>query len=679
MSKFRVPAVPLVANDPMFSLWSCADRLYDDTTRHWTGVRQAITGVLYVDGCLYEFLGQVNPVNRRYYGGYDKLPQVGCEIRPMTTVYTFENDVIRLELTFTSPLLLNDLDVLSWPVTYMDFKITALDGKHHDCKLYLGFSGEFCVSDLDQTVAFGMDENSAWFTSGTEHMLCRHGDDHRIEWGSFHVCAPGYRVQAMSLRWFQRLVRLGNLNWLDPTGRILYQGPNQEDWGEPALEPGVFYPVCRHYPTIAADMVFTVDGCWESHLVLSYDDVKSIQYFGENIEAYWRKDGRTFPELLALAQSKRVEILGKVSEFEEDLLARAAEKSAKYADLLALAYRQTVAGHKLTWHDGKLQFFSKENFSNGCIATVDVTYPSMPLFLLYAPELVEGMLEPVFELVDRGLWDYEFAPHDVGRYPLANKQIYGFDARYLVNHPDPRDSQMPVEECGNMLLCVAAVCKAEGKFDYFLRHEKILTQWADYLVKTGWDPENQLCTDDFAGHLAHNCNLSVKAICALGAFAMMRYAVGKDGAAYRQVAEDFAKAWEAAALDGDHYRLAFDQEGSWSVKYNMVWDKLWNMGLFSQAVYDRELGWYKKQLRQFGLPLDSRADYTKSDWQMWAAAMLDDVAFFGEIVDRMHAFLENTPDRIPFTDLYFTSKPYARGFQCRTVQGGLFMELLKEK
>lgn len=228
-----------------------------------------------------------------------------------------------------------------------------------------------------------------------------------------------------------------------------------------------------------------------------------------------------------------------------------------------------------------------------------------------------------------------------------------------------------------MLLCVAAVCKAEGKYDYFLRHEGRLTQWADYLVKTGWDPDNQLCTDDFAGHLAHNCNLSVKAICALGAFAQILQALGRpQWAAYRQTAERFAAAWQENALDGDHYKLAFDQPGSWSVKYNMIWDKYLSLGLFCQQVYDRELAWYRKQLRPYGLPLDSRADYTKSDWQLWAAVMLEDDAFFNQIVDRMYAFVHETPDRIPFTDLYFTSKPYARGFQARTVQGGLFMALL---
>ena len=100
--------------------------------------------------------------------------------------------------------------------------------------------------------------------------------------------------------------------------------------------------------------------------------------------------------------------------------------SPKYADLLSLAYRQSVAGHKLVDRHGELLFISKENYSNGCACTVDITYPAMPLYLLYAPQLVRGMLEPIFNMVDEGCWLFEFAPHDAGRYPLLNGQAYGY-------------------------------------------------------------------------------------------------------------------------------------------------------------------------------------------------------------------------------------------------------------
>ena len=673
MKEFRAPAVPLLNVDPMFSLWSFADRLTDDTTRHWSGVRQFISGVIMIDGIVYEFMGKVNPVNRRYHTGYPAMEQTRCEIRPMTTVYEFETAGIRLTLTFTSPLLLGEPEIMSRPLTYLTYKIDFIDGKKHEYKIYLGVSGEFCVNEPEQEVWWGETEQSVYFTSGTDNMLVRAGDDHRIEWGSLHIAAPQMEHEAMPLMRYQMNVRRESVgDRLRFQNYLFYPSPNMEQAGPKEIEPGEKCVVGKYWPVL----VFTqeLDAEYEGRVVFAYDDIKSIQYFGKNLDAYWKKDGMTFDEMLGRGIAEYEEIIAKVAAAEEKLMADSAPFGEKYQQILALAYREAVAGHKLVIDDGTPLFFSKENYSNGSIGTVDVTYPSIPLFLLECPSIVRGMLEPIFELVYRGKWEYEFAPHDVGTYPLANGQTYGFIQRHVAKRPNPRDSQMPVEECGNMILCVAAVCHAEGDKAYFEKHRKLLTQWADYLVDVGYDPERQLCTDDFAGHLAHNCNLSVKGICALGAFAEL-----SGEAKYREAAERFAAQWLENAAEGDHYKLTFDSENTWSIKYNMVWDRLLGLGLFPDEVYKKEAAWYKKVMNPYGLPMDSRGEYTKSDWQMWAAAMCEDAELADMIIDAMYAFLVETPDRVPFTDLYFTSAPRHRGFQARTVQAGLWMPILYRK
>lgn len=691
MTQFRVPATPLFANDPMFSLWSFADRLTDDSPRHWTGVRQTAAGIAVIDGKIYEFMGRVNPDSRRYHAGYPAMEQISCEIRPMSTRYAFEAAGVRLELTFTSPLLLSDLDVLARPVSYITYRVAPADGAEHSVRLHFAISGEFCVNDPCQTVSWGEDGRSVYFTSGDEHMLTRSGDDHRIEWGSLHIIAPGCSHAALPLRRWQHKLFRDNLVDRVHLGKnfFYFHGPNFEDMGPEELTPGEQYVVSDVLPLI--DLTRDIS-CGEGHITLAYDDIKCLQYFGENIGAYWRRNGMSFDELLQRAEDEYEELMERTAAEEERLLADALPLGEKYARILSLSYRQVIAAHKLAWTGSELIFVSKENFSNGCAATVDVTYPSVPLFLLYAPQLVAGMLEPVFEMVRRGLWQYEFAPHDVGTYPLLNGQVYGFHRRYLKRWEGatPMDFQMPIEECGNMILATAAVCRTQGSTEYFEKHRDILTQWADYLVKMGYNPGNQLCTDDFAGHLAHNCNLSVKAICALGAMAQMLEAAAVSGSAgetlreagarYRKAAETFAAQWLENADDGDHYRLTFDQPGTWSIKYNMVWDRLLGLGLFPEEVYAKELAWYRTRMCAYGLPMDSRAEYSKSDWQMWVAAMLmDDGEFLDDIVARMYDFLRDTPERVPFTDVYFVTAPGARNFQARSVQGGLWMPLLMKK
>lgn len=677
-SHLRPPCVPLITCDPMFNIWSFSSKLTDDVPRHWTGQRQFITGTIAIDGQLHQFIGKLQPDNARYMTEFPALEQTDLQVRPLQTVYTFEHEVLTLELRFLSPLLPDDLMLLSRPISYISYKLTAKDNKPHDIHLFLGFSCEIAVNDPSQIVTMGQTALSITCSSGTQRMLQRSGDDHRIEWGTFHLIAPTWGKAMMPVRALNRRIHQLYTDKSQPLNPMDYQGSGFNNCQHIHYKPYDTVEVGKTWPLLLAEQQFVLEGQKEDFLAVGYDDICSIQYFEENIRAYWRKDGDSFLDIAKKALAEYPDICRRAEEFEDTLLARARAMHPKYADILSLAYRQTVAAHKLTWHDGELQFFSKENYSNGCIATVDVTYPSIPLFLLVCPQLIEGMLNPIFKLVSKGLWEFPFAPHDCGQYPIANYQAYGYAADYLMKGITAFSKQMPVEECGNMILCVAALCYAEKDLTYFLQHKDILLQWADYLVEAGFDPENQLCTDDFAGHLAHNCNLSIKAIVALGAIAKLLADSGfkEESAIYRTTAEGFAREWENYAMDGSHTRLAFDQEDTWSIKYNIVWDNLLHLNLFSQELKALEVDSYKDRVNAYGLPLDNRSDYTKSDWQMWSTVIAEDGEYFDLIVERMWDFLNETPDRIPFTDWYFTSAPLHRGFQNRSVQGGLFLPLV---
>jgi hypothetical protein len=240
---------------------------------------------------------------------------------------------------------------------------------------------------------------------------------------------------------------------------------------------------------------------------------------------------------------------------------------------------------------------------------------------------------------------------------------------------------MPVEECGNMLIMLTALARVEGNARFSERYWPVLTKWANYLREKGLDPENQLCTDDFAGHLAHNANLSLKAIEGIGGYARLCEMLGKpdDAAAYRKVAAEMAVRWVALARDGDHYRLTFDRPGTWSQKYNLVWDRLLGLDLFPRRVAATEIAYYLQRQNRYGLPLDSRKGYTKLDWIVWSATMAERREDFEALIVPMHRFAHESPSRVPLTDWYETTDGRQVGFQARSVVGGVFIKLLADR
>lgn len=661
-----VPAVPLVTHHPYFSVWSPADELHASSTIHWTGATHSLMGIVAVDGDCYRFAGRDESVA-------EELPvadQTSREIGPTTTTYTFAVDGIELVIEFTSPLLLDDLDLLSRPATYVTATTRSTDGDPHSVRVYLDITGEWAVNDPNQPVTWNRvpvttsrgDAIEALRIGTTEQDVLGHvGDDVRIDWGYLYLVpptAPG------------TMTAIGT-----PDIRTRYQSDETLPESDLTDSPR---PVGDQPPVLATafDLDVTPTTTESAFLIIGYDDRKAVEYFGEPLKPYWQHDGTDAQSMLAAALREYDDVRERCREFDATLYDTCLKRGGEeFVDICALAYRQAIAAHTLVEHEGDALYLSKECFSNGCIGTVDVTYPSTPLFYRFNPELVKGMLRPVFRYARTDDWPFEFAPHDVGTYPKANGQVYGRDEE---TGEFALESQMPVEECGNILIVTAGVCLREDDPSFAKEHWELLTDWATYLVDNGYDPGEQLCTDDFAGHLAHNVNLSVKAIFGIASYGLLCSLRGKDEAAseYLTLAAEMANKWKQDADDGDHYRLAFDQPGTWSLKYNLVWDRLFNLDLFGDDVRETEVNKYKQEQRIYGTPLDSRESYTKTDWEIWAATLTTDQDTFRELIEPIRAFLHDTPDHVPFTDWYHTESAEQINFQHRSVIGGVFMPLL---
>ncbi|RYG97259.1 MAG: DUF4965 domain-containing protein, partial [Alphaproteobacteria bacterium] len=350
-------------------------------------------------------------------------------------------------------------------------------------------------------------------------------------------------------------------------------------------------------------------------VMVAYDDEYSINWMGRKLRPYWRRGGTDAIGLLNLAAKDYESLSQRSVAFDTELMADLRTVGGdKFAQIVALAHRQALAAQKIVADaNGAPLSFSKENNSNGSIGTVDLAYPASPQMMLLSPTLLKATMEPIMLYSAGPRWPFPFAPHDVGVYPQATGMLYGGGE----NIPEDGDvsGKMPVEESGNMLIMLAALSKIEGNTQYADRYWPTITKWAEFLISKGYDLDNQLSTDDFAGHLAHSVNLSGKSIEAIGAYALMLQMRGDSAEATRVlgIAEGMVKQWLAAAKDGDHYKLAFDKAGTWSQKYNLVWDNILDINLFPDEVATTETAYYKSKLNRYGVPLDSRETYTKLD------------------------------------------------------------------
>ena len=581
--------------------------------------------------------------------------QIKVNVLPTQTYYSFYCGPVQLNLKFTSPLVLNDLDLLSSPVNYISYEVQSLDKHTHDVQIYFSVTPQWAVNSLEQEVSVESYQSSGIriLKTGTleQNVLGKSGDIICIDWGYFYLAGKQSEFSEISMGapdFIQgSFVEKGILPDIKTT-RTSVRLDREE----------ILLAYSENLGSVKNQKA-------EGYLMIGYDDIASIQYFGKNLKAYWKKKYPMMEAALAEARKNYAKTIQKCDAWDRKVMEDAVEAGGQqYAELCAVSYRQAVAAHKLvSGPDDELFFFSKENNSNGSIGTVDVTYPSCPVFIRYNTEIMKAMLNFIFDYSESGRWTKPFAAHDIGTYPLANGQTYQED--------------MPVEETGNMLIMTTAIAIADGNADYAAKHWETLTIWSNYLAEEGLDPENQLCTEDFAGHLAHNANLSAKAIMAIAGYGRLAEMLNKPEAKkYTEMAKKMAVEWEQKANDGDHYRLSFDKPDTWSQKYNFVWDKTLGLNILPDEIMKKEVAFYLKNQNKYGLPLDYRFTWGKTDDTVWSATMADSESDFQELIRPLWKYVNETSSRVPLGDWYETLNADYINFRARSVVGGVFMKSL---
>ena len=651
-SEFRPPAVPLVTNDPYLSIWSEADHLNDAGTVHWTRHPSSLVSLIRIDGKAYRLMGD-DPAQVAAF------PQTGLQVTPTRSIYQFEDAGIHVTMTFMTADLPHDLNVLSRPLSYMTWSVKSVDGKRHAVSLYDSTSSQLAVNTPDQAVTWQR-ETMGPLTAlrvGTQAqtLLRPAGDDIRIDWGYAYAVAPSDMSKSAiggDAALLADYVEHGTLPAADDT-----QKPRAVSDNQPVLA------YTFNLGEVASAPV-------SRHMMVGYDEIYSIKLAGKNLLPYWRRDGATPSEMFQAAEHDYPSLVQRCAAFDQEITADMTRVGgAEYAQIAALAYRECFAANGLAADANKQPLlFTKENTSNGDIATVDVIFPQDPLMVFFSPTLAKATVVPVLAYASSPVWKFPNSPHDLGTYPIASAS-------------GGAGEEMTVEESGNMLILCDAISQEDGNGKFVDAYWPTLTKWAAYLAQYGLDPGNQLSTDDFMGFMAHNANLSVKAIVALAAYGDMCRIRGDDANAqkYTALAHTDAAHWMAISDTGNHSLLAFDKPGTWSQKYNLVWDQVLSLHVFPPKVRDNEAAYYKTVMQPYGVPLDSRTHTTKTDWSVWSATLAPTKADFETFIQPIYNYLDQTTARQPLADEYTTDDIHSVGMHARPVVGGLFIKMLSDR
>lgn len=664
----KLPAYPVFVKDPFFSLWSNTDNPAESNPTFWFGREVAMAGFVFFGKEKYRFFGN---------GQGRSLSLTGIDVTALKTIYRFGCDKFDMRVEFCSPLPLDNLDVLSFPLCYMFYTVTPKQGAE-EVRVTFSVSSDICCPYCENTYARGDvyplgDVSVGYMGLNRQNILSRCTDKAGADWGWWYLAGK----------------------------RCVFH--DEEDLSD-VVEGKKVKPLkkaCKKYLT-AID-TFKAGGEICGTFAIGFDDVVSVYYYGEILRGYWFSQGKTINDAFRKLYGDFNAFDGLCNAFDKRLNGMIADET--YREICTAAYRQSVAAHKLVCDGkGRTLFLSKENSSDGCIATVDVSYPEMPLYLLFAPELVKGTLYPIFDFAEKDVWKKPFAPHDAGVYPYCNGQFYAIrkpeetGGEHLLDYYSEEndeilppywcyseesdiycsDRQMPVEESANMLIMSELVCEYLNDNGLIKRYFTLLRTWGEFLDEKGLIPENQLSTDDFSGHLNKNINLAVKSALGLKAFALSCMRLGKRKLAEKYMKKAKERAEKISALQNRVLPQAFDDAEDYSLKYNLAADILLGEEIFSQAMKEKETEFYLSVINKFGIPLDSCHVWTKSDWMCWAASMSEDKKKREKIYASLKVFLTESPDRVPFSDWFDTDTGKIRGFQARSVQGGVFMPILAD-
>ncbi|VDC02380.1 unnamed protein product [Peniophora sp. CBMAI 1063] len=660
---FTPHAIPLAVRSPYLSTWlpqGAGTALNAAWPTFWTGSILGWAGYVKVDGTTYTYLGLPTAT------GTTNAVQKSFSFTSTQSQFVLTAGSVDITVTFLSPIEPTDLVKQSLPFSYMSVSAKSNDGSSHSVQVYTDISAEWVTGDNSLT--------ANWATSTDNNLIIHQAqlaspsqfsevNDH-TQYGSAYLASSStgatYQTgQDTVVR--QQFVNNGKLaNTKDTNFRAV-----SNNW--PVF--GIAHDLGSVGSTASAPAVFVVGHARDP----------AIQYItaGGVLQSrssyFWSAYSSAAAAISAFISDYSAAVT-RAAAFDSKIQTDASKISTQYAGIVAASLRQAFGATEITvaktssgYDTSDVLMFMKEISSDGNVNTVDVIFPAYPAFLYTNPELAKYLLLPLFEYQATGQYPNKWSVHDMGAsYPKA------------LGHNDGKDEPMPLEESGNMLIMTLAYTQATGNKDLITKYSALLDQWTQFLIAEALIPANQISTDDFAGSLANQTNLAIKGIIGIRAQAEIESLLGNSATSsnYSSIASSYVSQWQNLALSSDktHLTLSYGDSNSWGIAYNLYADKLLGFNLFPQSIYNLQANWYSQKEGAFGIPLDTRHTYTKSDWQIYAAAMLQSTSTSvrDQLVSGVYKYASNSVagNTEPFGDWYETTNGVYTNFRSRPVVGG---------
>ncbi|KAL4241900.1 Glutaminase GtaA [Abortiporus biennis] len=668
---FNPDSVPLAVRSPYLSCWlgqGNGTALNAGWPKFWTGSILGWAGYVTVDGTPYNFLGTPSVPST-----IAKLAvQKSLKFTSTQSTFVMTAGPVDLTVNFLSPVEPTDLIKQSFPFSYLSLSAASNDGGSHKVQVYTDISAEWITGNNSLT--------ANWTTSTGDGVVTHQVQlanqcpftevsDHIQQGSAF------YSTQSTTGLTFQTgediVVRAQFIN-----NSVLLNTQDSQ-----------FRAVSDKWPVfaLARDLGAVSSSSPSSEVVFSVGHTRdpAVQYIiangviQERSSLFW-SHFNSIDDAISSFLSDYPSALSRANAFDEKVSKDASAISPDYASIVALSIRQGFAATEITvskdaegmFNNSDVMMFLKEISSDGNINTVDVIFPSWPLFLYTNPTLGKQLLLPIFEYQATGQYPNAWSVHDIGmNYPKA------------LGHNDGKDKPMPLEECGNMLIMALSYTQRTNDTSLIKTYFNLLDQWAEILVTETLIPADQFSTDVFAGTLANQTNLAIKGIIGIKAMAVIAEIVGDQAKSsnYSSIATSYVQQWETLATSsgGEHLTLSYGNDTSWGLSYNLLGDKLLGTNLFPSSIYDMQTKWYSGVGNILGVALDTRHTYTSSAWEIWTAGIVSSTAVRDYFISAVKLHISDGLSSVPQGDWYDTvSGNTMPPFAARPVVGGHLALLL---